>query len=158
MNEFEARTYFVRLYRIDPPHWSQVNFDHPGKKQVHFDHPGIKQVNFDHPGKNQVNFDADTKTKRFAAHIQKSCYFPTTYTKIKSIDHHTNNKSISIRTPKRSQFRSTQKSSQSRSHHSNQAKSLPIQNCLLACIDCTRRYILNEAWQSPAIYFLPVIQ
>ena len=33
------------------------------------------QINFDHPHKNQVNFDAHTKTKRFAARIQKSNQF-----------------------------------------------------------------------------------
>ena len=39
----------------DPPHWNQVNIDHPDN--------------------NQVNFDGQTKTKRFAARIQKPSQF-----------------------------------------------------------------------------------
>ena len=43
--------------------------------QVKFDPPHSNQVSIDHPDKNQVNLDANTKTKRFAARIQKPSQF-----------------------------------------------------------------------------------
>ena len=43
--------------------------------QVKFDPPHWKQVNNDHPDKNQVNCDAYTKAKRFAARIQNRVSF-----------------------------------------------------------------------------------
>ena len=43
--------------------------------QVKFDPPHWKQVNNDHPDKNQVNCDAYTKAKRFAARIQNRVNF-----------------------------------------------------------------------------------
>ena len=45
--------------------WNQVKFD-----PLHWN-----QVKIDHPDKNQINFDAHTKTKRFAAPIQKPSQF-----------------------------------------------------------------------------------
>ena len=63
---------------FDPPHWNQVNIDHPDK--------------------NQVNFDAHTKTKRFAARIQKPSPSRPPTQETKSIDLHTKNKLISART------------------------------------------------------------
>ena len=53
----------------------------------------------DHPDENIANFDAHTKTKRFAARIQKPNQFrPPPPHKRKSIDHDTQNNLISART------------------------------------------------------------
>ena len=70
-----------------PSHKTQFNFD-----------PISKTKYFRTQRKNQVNFD-DTKTKRFAARIQKPSQFrPPPPQKTKSIDHYTQNKFISAHT------------------------------------------------------------
>ena len=73
--------------------------------------PTLKPSQFRPPTQKQVNFDAHSNTKRFAARIQNHVNFDHLH-KIKSIDHHPKNNSISAHT-------------QSISPHNNQVNSDP---------------------------------